>query len=648
MDNLRRAPFEVKGILAGFPRAPVLDRPGAEEYLWSPFKQASFQAGWRRNSPRPMARIPDETIERIQAATDIVDLVSEYVELRKRGRNFFGPCPFHTERTPSFSVNPQLQIYRCFGCGAGGNAFKFIQEIDNVSFVEAVSFLARRSGIALPQSGATADLGEFSDPVYRANELAQKYFHHMLLVDEGGRDALGYLLGRGIQDETIARFGLGYAPPRWDALLKVLNRRDFDSALAEKAGLALPRQSGQGHYDRFRDRITFPIANLSGRTIAFGARSLRSDQEPKYLNSPESPIYRKSRVLYGLNQTRGEIRRAGLVLVVEGYMDLLSLVQRGIPNVVASAGTALTPEQSQVLGRYAPEVVLVFDGDLAGSSAAQRAVEVLLGTGMDARVVSLPPEHDPDSFVREEGPDALLAAVEKAQSVLDFYLDQTARRSDLTTVQGKTRAIEAFKPLLARCRDAVRRDLMLREAAQRLGVDEPALRQEVQRLFRSRRPADRLSAAPSAGREDPPLWEKEFLGLLLAHPSYISRTAEILEPEAFVDVRSQRIVRVLFQEYQGAEALDLSLLMSRIEDEATVKLLSACAMLELSEAQVEEYWRDTMLRFQSGSLTRRIDQLKQSLTAAARSGDDAATEQLTSELDDLVKRRMDLEAPQGS
>ena len=595
-----------------------------------------------------MARIPEETIERIKAATDIVDLVSEYVELRKRGRNFFGPCPFHTEKTPSFSVNPQLQIYRCFGCGAGGNAFKFIQEIDNVSFVEAVSFLARRSGIALPQSGASAEQGDFSDQVYKANELAQKYFHHMLLVDAGGRDALGYLRDRGIEEETVARFGLGYAPPRWDALLKVLNRRDFDPAMAERAGLALPRQSGQGHYDRFRDRITFPIANLSGRTIAFGARSLRSDQEPKYLNSPESPIYRKSRVLYGLSQTRGEIRRAGLALVVEGYMDLLSLVQRGIPNVVASAGTALTPEQSQILGRYAPEVVLVFDGDLAGSSAAQRAVEVLLGTGMDARVVSLPPEHDPDSFVREMGPDALVAAVEKAQSVLDFYLDQTARRSDLSTVQGKTRAIEAFKPLLANIQDAVRRDLMMREVSRRLGVDEPALRQEVQRLFRGRRSPNRLPGPPPSRQDDPPLWEKEFLGLLLTHPSYISRTAQILEPEAFVDPRSQGIVRVLFQEYQDAETIDLSLLMSRIEDEATVKLLSACAMLELAEAQVEEYWEDTILRFQSRALTRRIDQLKDSLAAAAESGDDAATSELTSRLDDLVKKRMDLEAAQRS
>ena len=595
-----------------------------------------------------MARIPDEIIERIKAATDIVDLVSEYVKLRKRGRNFFGPCPFHTERTPSFSVNPQLQIYRCFGCGAGGNAFKFIQEIDKVSFVEAVSFLARRSGIALPTSGHTGDQDDISDQAYEANGLAQKYFHHMLCVDRGGRNALDYLRSRGLHDETIERFGLGYAPPQWDALLKVLNRRRIGPAIAEKAGLVLPRQSGMGHYDRFRDRITFPIANLSGRTIAFGARSLKTGQEPKYLNSPESPIYHKSRVLYGLSQTRNAILQAGLVLVVEGYMDLLSLVQRGIPYVVASAGTALTPEQSQVLGRYAPEVFLVFDGDSAGSSAARRAVEVLLGIGMNARVVSLPAGHDPDSFVREMGPEALLAAVENAQPVLDFFLEQLARQYNLSTVEGKARAIEAFKPLLANNRDAVRRDLMLREVAQRLGVDEQALRQEVQRLFSRQRPATRLAEVPSPGQKDPPLWEREFIGLLLKHPSYIARTARKLDPAVFVDARSQHIARVLFEKHRDAKTLDLSLLMSSFADEATVNLLSACAMQELAEAQVEEYWQDTILRFQTESLTRRIDQLKQTLTAAVRSSDEGTTAQLTSELEDLVKRRLALEAAQSS
>ncbi len=595
-----------------------------------------------------MARIPDEIIERIKAATDIVDLVSEYVKLRKRGRNLFGPCPFHTERTPSFSVNPQLQIYRCFGCGAGGNIFKFIQEIDKVSFVEAVSYLARRSGMALPSAGHDRDQGDFSDQVYEANELARKYFHHMLCVDRRGQNALEYLRARGLNDQTIGRFFLGYAPPQWDALLKILNRRHIPLEIAQKAGLALPRQSGMGHYDRFRDRITFPIANLSGRTIAFGARTLKTDQEPKYLNSSESPIYHKSRELYGLSETRNAIRQEGLVLVVEGYMDLLSLVQRGIPYVVASAGTALTSEQSQILGRYAPEVVLVFDGDSAGSTAAQRAIEVLLGTGMSARVVSLPLGHDPDSYVQEKGPEALLTAVENAQPVLDFYLEQLAHQCDLSTVQGKARAIEAFKPMLANSQDAVLRDLMMRDVAQRLGVDEQALRQEVQRLVGRRRPANRLEITPSPELNDPPLWEKEFLGLLLNHPTYISRTAQNLGHEAFVDVRSRRIARVLFEKYQKAETLDLPLFMSTFTDEATIKLLSACAMQDLGQAQVEEYWQDTIMRLQTESLTRRIDQLKQTLIDAVRGSDEAATARLTSKLQDLVNQRLNLEAAQSS
>ena len=426
-----------------------------------------------------MPRIPEDILERIRDATDIVDVVSEHVQLGKKGRSFFGLCPFHDEKSPSFSVNPDRQIYHCFGCGVGGNVFKFLQEIDRVTFMEAVKFLAERTGINLPErSGPSREEADSADRLYRANDLAQKYFHHMLLNDDAGTKAREYLQARRLESETIERFGIGYATPGWDGLLKAAGRRDLPPQIMEQAGLALPRQSGNGHYDRFRDRVTFPIANLSNRTIAFGARALQPDQEPKYLNSPETPIYHKGRVLYGLSDTRDAVRRQDSVIVVEGYMDLLSLIQAGIEHVAATSGTALTEDHCRILGRYAHKVVLLFDGDAAGSTAAMRGLEVLLSTKIDARVVSLPPEHDPDTFVQEHGPDTLLARAENAQSVLDFYLQQLALHHDLSSVEGKSRAVETFKPLLAKLdkpQDATRRDLLLREVSQRLSIDEQGL-----------------------------------------------------------------------------------------------------------------------------------------------------------------------------
>ena len=327
-----------------------------------------------------MPRIPEDILQRIRDATDIVDLISEHVQLVKKGRNYSGLCPFHDEKTPSFSVDPDRQFYHCFGCGVGGNVFKFIQEIDRVTFVEAVKFLAERTGIALPErSGPSREEDAAADELYRANDLAQKYFHHLLLNDDVGTSARTYLQTRRLSGDTIERFGLGYAPPEWDALLKVAGRRGLSPQILERAGLALPRSTGSGHYDRFRDRIAFPIANLSNRTIAFGARALQPDQEPKYLNSPETSIYHKGRVLYGLSETRDVIRRQDAVLVVEGYMDLISLAQIGIQHVVATSGTALTEDHCRLLARFARQVVLLFDGDAAGSTAAMRALEVLLG-----------------------------------------------------------------------------------------------------------------------------------------------------------------------------------------------------------------------------------------------------------------------------
>lgn len=588
-----------------------------------------------------MPQIPQETIQRIREAADIVEVVSEHIQLRKAGRNFVGLCPFHGEKTPSFNVNPEKQIYKCFGCDAVGDVIKFVQQIDRVSFVEAVTHLAQRTGIALPApSQQPAD--ELSDQLYRASELAMKYYHHLLRQPQG-QEALGYLQKRGITEGTIERFGLGCAPAEWDAFCKLGTRRGFDPAVLEKAGLVSPRREGKGYYDRFRERLIFPIANLSGRTIAFGARILRPDQQPKYLNSPETPIYHKSSTLYGLHQAREAIRQQESVLVVEGYMDYLGLAQQGIEHVVASAGTALTEEHCRILGRFARRVVLVFDGDEAGSAASMRGLEVVLATGLEAYVVSLPGGHDPDTYVQAEGPQALLGLVARAGSALDFHLEQLARRHDLRTLEGKVKAAEAVQALLTRCRDAVRRDLLLREASQRLGIDEKAFRQQLQQTLR--RQAGRPAQAPQEEHPGPtpqqplPAFEKAFLGLLLNHPQLIAPSADQITPEVFVDPRTRSLAQLLFAEYRDARELDLPALMGRVAAPEMVQLITTCAMEGFDPTQIQQHWEDHVRRLHEAALTRQIAQCRQALQQAQRAGDPAEVDRLNAELLGLIRLR---------
>ena len=390
----------------------------------------------------------------------------------------------------------------------------------------------------------------------------------------------------------------------------------------------------------------FPIANLSRRSIGFGARALKPGDEPKYLNSPETAVYHKGSVLYGLNWTRKEIVSRDCAIVVEGYMDLLALAQAGIGNVVASSGTALTEQQCRTLGRYARRVVLVFDGDAAGSAAAMNGLEVLIGAGLDAQVVSLPGEDDPDSFVRREGTERLEQLVERAQTALDFYIGRLSSEFDLSTMAGKTRAIERVVPLVANCSDSVVRDLMLRQVAQRLGVDERAFRGNlgktlVSRNLRARAPADELPGAPSYPQ--PPGPERGFISLLFQHPKLISRSAAELAPEYFTDARVRELAELLFS--RGADGtIDLPTLMSRVENPGLADLISSCALIEFDEEQVERQWRDYVRVFRRNRLTRRIEESKRELEAAERDSGGRDIDALNSRILDLIREQHELDA----
>jgi DNA primase len=429
-----------------------------------------------------MARIPEETIARIRDTADILDVVSGYVQLKRRGRNYFGLCPFHQEKTPSFSVNQQKQIFHCFGCGRGGNAITFIMELEKVDFVDAVQRLGERYGIPVELTGTT-------DPRRKATvqqildlcELAAGIYQQNLRVSEGEK-VRAHLKQRGITEESQALFKIGYALPGWDNLWKAVAPRKFSREALNQSGLF--STSEKGTFDRFRSRIMFPITNIAGRVVAFGGRVFESDDPAKYVNSPETPVYHKSEILYGLTLTRDKIRDQEKAIIVEGYLDLIQLHQASIRNIVAVSGTALTDRHAREIRKLTPNVFLAYDGDSAGVLAAIRGGYTLLRNGLDPRVVPIPADVDPDDWVQQEGPEPFLKATETAVPLLDFHLNRF--QGDTTQAVDMRRFLDEVLIELVQIRDPLVRELHLKRLAEITNLDERPIREALGRLPRIR------------------------------------------------------------------------------------------------------------------------------------------------------------------
>jgi DNA primase len=416
-------------------------------------------------------RIPRQFIDDLLSRVDIVDVVDEYVPLKKGGKDHKACCPFHNEKTPSFTVSADKQFYHCFGCGAHGSAVGFLMEYAHMEFVEAVEDLASRVGLEVPREAGAEARDESVQPVYDILEKANAYYQQQLRQHAGADQAVEYLRGRGLSGEIAAAFGLGFAPPGWDNLLNAIGRSATDRSLMSRAGLLVDKGGG-GFYDRFRGRITFPIGDRRGRTIGFGARVL-GDETPKYLNSPESAVYHKGRELYGLYQARKAAGRPERLLVVEGYMDVVALAQHGIRNAVATLGTAATEAHLEQLFRVSQDIVFCFDGDEAGRRAAWRALETALPAMHDGRqafFMFLPEGQDPDSLVRSAGAEAFAAATAEADSLGTFLFDHLAAQVDLATIDGRSRLTALAQPLLARLPAGSFRELSERRLAELTGL----------------------------------------------------------------------------------------------------------------------------------------------------------------------------------
>jgi DNA primase len=433
--------------------------------------------------------IPDEKVIEVRNRADIIEIISEAVRLKRTGKNYLGLCPFHTEKTPSFTVSPDKQIFHCFGCGEGGNVFSFMMKHAGFSFPEAVRQVARRYGIDIPRQSLTPDQRKRisrRERLLKANQKAMAFYQNALMKTPAGGKALEYLRRRGINDAIIETFALGFAPDGWQSLTDHLKKTGFTSDLARSAGLIVQNRQANGYYDRFRNRIIFPIFDLGEQVVGFGGRVM-GDGEPKYLNSPESPVYNKRRILYGLNRSRQACRRSGIIHIVEGYFDLLTLYQHGIENTAATLGTALTEEHIRLIKGHAERTVLVFDADEGGIKAALRSCNLFLQAGIDARVLVLPDGHDPDSFVRESGADAFRKAGEKAPGIIGFIIDSAVGKFGLS-IEGKIRIISQLQLVLADIDDPVARSLYIRELSERIEVDECAIQEKIRQSPGKKKP----------------------------------------------------------------------------------------------------------------------------------------------------------------
>mgnify|MGYP001110059553 CR=1 FL=1 len=489
-----------------------------------------------------MGGIPDDLIEEIRAQADIVQIVGEHVPLRRSGRTYRGPCPLHGGERPNFSVDPQRGIFKCFVCGQGGDVFAFPMKRLGLGFLDAVRYVAERTGIRIPES-APAPAYEPHGDLREALAFAAEFYRRQLWETDEGAVARAYLERREVPRPVAEELGLGYAPAGWRALRDAAHTHGIGDDVLERAGLVKRSERARDPYDHFRARLLFPIEDLRRRVVGFGGRTLGDDPEvPRYLNSPDTPVFHKGRLLYGLARSRAAIRRAGCALVVEGYMDYVSLVARGIENVVAPLGTGCTPEQAQVLARYTDRAVLLYDHDAAGLRATFRAADELLRAGIHPHVATLPPAEDPDSLVRRGGAEALRPFVDGAVDVLERKIQILRERGFLESVDGRRRAVEALLPTVRAAADEALRDIYLDRVAQATGVRRATL----ERALREQRPGRKPRAVRGAETPPPPPRlgpERKILVLALREPGWVADVARRVGPDDFLDPRYRELFR---------------------------------------------------------------------------------------------------------
>lgn len=577
--------------------------------------------------------IPANIIEEIRNKADIVKIISEYVQIRKRGKNHIGLCPFHSEKDGSFTVSPEKNLWHCFGCNEGGNIFSFVMKIENIGFAEAVEELGVKVGVMVPKQTSRGPGKGQKDALYPIMSLAAKFFHATLL-SEAGQAARDYLKSRGITEETAKTFGLGYAPDAWDELFNHLIGRGVSPEAVEKTGLSLKREGKAGYYDRFRNRLLFPIIDQRGRVIAFGGRAL-GDQEPKYLNSPDTIIFHKSETLFGLNLAKDAIKKEKFAVLVEGNFDVVTPYQAGIQNIVATCGTALTNAQCKLLARFCDTIVLAFDADAAGGTAAERSVELMRNAGLKVKVAQISSGKDPDELVRKEGRDALEQNIVDALPYHEFKIRRIAARHNVKDIESKARAIKEAAQLLAQEKDEFVQQEYAKVAAFILKTDNDTISTEIKRnrhyITKNVKQQNRITEKPSSKTEEA---EKNLIILATLNQKALSTVKEHMVIEDFRLPDTRAIAELLLSAELKEPDNITDFLMDNLPEESTKKFLSRLLLSDhLSQAENnEEVLQDCIQVIRRERLKQKIDGLKLEIKEAEKSGETERVAELLSVL----------------
>ena len=593
-------------------------------------------------------RYPQTFLDDLNRQADIVRIVQDYVQLKKKGANWMACCPFHKEKTASFSVSPAKEIFYCFGCHKGGSVFNFVMEMERVSFPEAIKLVAEKSGVPLPvlidDSRFEAKRHE-ADDVIQLNKWALEFWEQQLESSGEARIARDYLLQREITDETRKTFRLGYAPDSWDALSIYLRQKGASQEQIDRSGLVARKEETGRTYDRFRGRLIFPVMDIQGKPIAFGGRTLKNE-DAKYINSPETAAYVKGRNLFGLNLTRDEIRRNGFAILVEGFLDLIVPYQFGIRNVVASLGTALTPEQAKLVSRFARKVVVNYDGDNAGVQAAKKAIEILLAEDLEVKILVLPDNSDPDEFIRKSGAGEYQRQRGEAQPHIQFVIDQAVRDRKLSNPADKEAAIDEVLPYIRAVHSRIQKREYFDIAMDSLRIGDAVLRRELWHSIRGGGGVAR--AGQTTARRTPvkpTVAEERLLELLLADAELRRVVLPKLEPGDYDDLSTAPIFRALVEGEREGAVIDFDFLSQKTEGDPIAALLPSLLMSEFENAEGEQSQARQLaaercldaLRLMN--LDRRISDLRSEIAAAERNGETDRCDKLATEQIELTRRR---------
>ena len=596
-----------------------------------------------------MSLIPEDIITRVLERTDIGELIGTYTPLKRAGKNFKGLCPFHNEKTPSFVVTPDKQIFHCFGCGAGGNAISFVMKLERLEFPEAVRFLAGKAGIEVPDNASDGAAGGQNDgtrdKVFAANAAAVEYFHGNLV---SGREkevgvARDYLKGRKLNLDAVKKFKIGYAYDAWDGLIRHLRSKGVDPAIIEKSGLVVARDENKGSYDRFRGRVIFPIFDYRGRPVAFGARALKKDDKAKYINSPETPVYTKGRHLYGFNLAKEAIGREDGVVIVEGYLDFIRPFLAGVENVAASQGTALTPDQIRLVRRYTRHVTMLFDMDLAGQSAALRSLDILLEEEMDVKVAALADGEDPDSFIQKYGAEDFKRYVSQAKSLVEFKLERLKLEFDATTIEGRGSILREMLTTIEKVKNESVKSEYLKYLRLELNVNEYEIDLERKNLLK-KRPAASARADTGMDAPKPTLSvvlssdEEWLLRFVMADVQWLKKAKEQVAPEGLGETARHVLATAYRLLDEGRDAGPAALVQEFPDEGLRRKLMAMASSPEkFDQKTAARAFDDCVKRIRDRERKAKRQKLRESIRQAEKIGDHVALLKAQEEFNQLLK-----------